>query len=243
MQLTRAFAYDVSEHFRVIMILLLLRSSLQIKRHNRQHYWFNVSLIIQATYLFLDGTRTLMMNRILPSNEALVNFASLCLAITLNILSYTTLMFVACKIELPLAEDKRQSRIVLGLPIAISIFDIVCALFAPNLIFSANDINAFTPFFSTLFLLLPIGYSTFVFGVTAYNALINRKNGLGHYYLVLSFYPVLMTVFGFIERHVQAAGHRDFMRGDREPEPVRLPQGDRLPVPAGLPLRGFHAAG
>ena len=68
-------------------------------------------------------------------------------------------MFVACKIELPLAEDKRQSRIVLGLPIAISIFDIVCALFAPNLIFSANDINAFTPFFSTLFLLLPIGYS------------------------------------------------------------------------------------
>nr|WP_311318093.1 hypothetical protein [Lactobacillus delbrueckii] len=52
-----------------------------------------------------------------------------------------------------------------------------------------------------------------------------------------------MTVFGFIERHVQAAGHRDFMRGDREPEPVRLPQGDRLPVPAGLPLRGFHAAG
>ncbi|CDR74193.1 Protein of unknown function [Lactobacillus delbrueckii subsp. bulgaricus] len=26
MQLTRAFAYDVSEHFRVIMILLLLRS-------------------------------------------------------------------------------------------------------------------------------------------------------------------------------------------------------------------------
>ncbi|MFK5607548.1 hypothetical protein [Lactobacillus delbrueckii] len=200
-------------------------------------------MIILATYLFLDGTRTLMMNRILPSNEALVNFASLCLAITLNILSYTTLMFIACKIELPLAEDKRQNRIVLGLPIAISIFDIVCALFAPNLIFSANDINAFTPFFSTLFLLLPIGYSTFVFGVTAYNALINRKNGLGHYYLVLSFYPVLMTVFGFIERHVQAAGHRDFMRGDREPEPVRLPQGDRLPVPAGLPLRGFHAAG
>ncbi|CUS17496.1 hypothetical protein CFL1_01635 [Lactobacillus delbrueckii subsp. bulgaricus] len=87
-----------------------------------------------------------MMNRILPSNEALVNFASLCLAITLNILSYTTLMFIACKIELPLAEDKRQNRIVLGLPIAISIFDIVCALFAPNLIFSANDINAFTPF-------------------------------------------------------------------------------------------------
>lgn len=93
------------------------------------------------------------MNRILASNEALVNFASLCLAITLNILSYTTLMFVAHKIELPLAEDKRQNRVVLGLPIAIS------------------------------------------------------------------------------------------MRGDREPEPVRLPQGDRLPVPAGLPLRGFHAAG
>ncbi|MDF4030062.1 hypothetical protein [Lactobacillus delbrueckii] len=81
----------------------MLRSSLQIKRHTRQHYWFNVSLIVQATYLFLDGTRTLMMNRILPSNEALVNFASLCLAITLNILSYTTLMFVVCKIELPLA--------------------------------------------------------------------------------------------------------------------------------------------
>lgn len=83
--------------------------------------------------------------------------------------------------------------------IAISIFDLVCSLFAPNLIFSANGINAFTPFFSTLFLLLPIGYSTFVFGVTAYNALINRKNGLGHYYLVLSFYPLLMTGFGFIE--------------------------------------------
>ena len=131
---------------------MLLRSSLQIKRHNRQHYWFNVSLIVQTTYLFLDGTQTLMMNRILASNEALVNFASLCLAITLNILSYTTLMFVAHKIELPLAEDKRQNRVVLGLPIAIS------------------------------------------------------------------------------------------MRGDREPEPVRLPQGDRLPVPAGLPLRGFHAA-
>ena len=98
-----------------------------------------------------------MMNRILPSNEALVNFASLCLAITLNILSYTTLMFIACKIELPLAEDKRQNRIVLGLPIAISIFDIVCALFAPNLIFSANDINAFTPFFSTLLCLRGYG--------------------------------------------------------------------------------------
>ena len=98
MQLTRAFAYAVSGHFYVIITLLLLRSSLQIKRHTRQHYWFNVSLIVQATYLFLDGTRTLMMN-----------------------------------------------RIVLGLPIAIS------------------------------------------------------------------------------------------MRGDREPEPVRLPQGDRLPVPAGLP--------
>ncbi len=86
---------------------MLLRSSLQIKRHTRQHYWFNVSLIVQATYLFLDGTRTLIMNHILPSNEALVNFASLCLAITLNILSYTTLMFVAHKIELPLAEGKR----------------------------------------------------------------------------------------------------------------------------------------
>lgn len=199
MQLTSAFAYAVSEYFCATIILLLLKSSVQIKHHNHPHYWFNVSLIVQASYLFLDGTRTLMMNRILPSNEALVNFASLCLAITLNILSYTTLMFVACKIELPLAKDKRQNRIVLGLPIAISIFDLVCSLFAPNLIFSANGINAFTPFFSTLFLLLPIGYSTFVFGVTAYNALLNRKNGLGHYYLVLSFYPLLMTGFGFIE--------------------------------------------
>gem|GEM_PF-4632605 len=38
MQLTGAFAYAVSEYFCVIMIFLLLRSLLQIKRHNRQHY-------------------------------------------------------------------------------------------------------------------------------------------------------------------------------------------------------------
>ncbi|WP_201330667.1 diguanylate cyclase domain-containing protein, partial [Lactobacillus nasalidis] len=199
MQITRAFAYAVSEYFCVIMLLLLLRSSSQIKRHNRQQYWFNTSLTIQAAYLLGDGTRTLWMNHLLPGNDFLINFASLYLAITLNILSYTTLMFVAYKIELPLATSKRQNRIALGLPIVISFIDVICALFAPELIFSSNDINAFTPFFSGLFLFLPISYSAFVFGVTAYNALINRKNGLGHYYLVLTFYPALMTVFGFIE--------------------------------------------
>ncbi|MCD5441014.1 hypothetical protein [Lactobacillus delbrueckii] len=51
------------------------------------------------------------MNRILPSNEILVNFTSLCLAITLNILSYTTLMFVAYKIELPLASQSGKEFI------------------------------------------------------------------------------------------------------------------------------------
>lgn len=50
---------------------MLLRSLLQIKHHNRQHYWFNVSLTVQAIYLFLDGTRTLLMNRCQGKDRAI----------------------------------------------------------------------------------------------------------------------------------------------------------------------------
>lgn len=69
-------------------------------------------MTVQAIYLFLDGTRTLLMNRILPSNEILVNFTSLCLAITLNILSYTTVMFVAYKIRMRWLAGQAKSSFV-----------------------------------------------------------------------------------------------------------------------------------
>ena len=195
----RALAYSIAELVCIAFLTLLLSSSKKIKRYTLQQQWFNATLTCQILYLSGDSINTLFLNQIIPVSRILTNFMSIYLTLAMNALSFVTFMYVASKMELPLIHDRKKVRLIALPPVALSFFDMLVALAAPQIVFPNSGNQNFTDFFSLVFLAMPTIYTITVLILTFSQAFINRHKRISRYYLALTVYPLLMTTCGVIE--------------------------------------------
>ncbi|MGN1407085.1 bifunctional diguanylate cyclase/phosphodiesterase [Lactobacillus sp.] len=192
-------AYGIGELVSIAFLALLLASSTKIKHYSSQQRWFNASLLSQIIYLAGDSINILFFHRISWTSSFLPRLMNSYLSVSMNALSFTTFMFIAAKMELPLVNNKKTVRLVSLPAVALSIFDVLAALFAPQIIFTTTGAQNLTSFYSIVFISMPALYSGTALILTFSQAYINRHNRISHYYLTLTAYPLLMTSCGAIE--------------------------------------------
>lgn len=176
-------AYGIGELVSVVFLALLLSSSVKIKHYSAQQRWFNASLLSQVIYLTGDSINIPFLHRISWTSSFWPRLMNSYLSVGMNALSFTAFMFIAAKMELPLVNNKNKVRLVSLPAVALSVFNVLAALFAPQNIFTTTGAQNLTGFYSVVFISMPALYSGTAFILTFSQAYINRHNRIGHYYL------------------------------------------------------------
>lgn len=169
-------AYGIGELVSVAFLALLLSSSVKIKHYSAQQRWFNASLLSQVIYLTGDSINILFLHRISWTSSFWPRLMNSYLSVGMNALSFTAFMFIAAKTELPLVNNKKKVRLVSLPAVALSVFNVLAALFAPQIIFTTTGAQNLTGFHSVVFISMPALYSGTAFILTFSQAYINRHN-------------------------------------------------------------------